>query len=732
MGDDPRLAALEAELAEVRAALHEERLQSEAFANMSHEMRTLLNGVVGITGLLLDTELSHDQRDCAKRIRASGDALLHIINNVLDFAKAKAGRLDIDHVDFDLRRSVEDVGELLAERAAAKGLELVIALAPTLTSAVRGDPVRLRQILINLVSNAIKFTERGEVVVRAAPVAESDDAVTVRLEVEDTGVGISASGLEQLFRPYSQVDRGASHGGTGLGLALAKRLTEAMDGAIGVASTPGVGTRFHATVRLERRAGAGERNVIPRTDLHGRRVLLAERPGSVGGTIAEQTAAIGVECRVVSDGDGALAALRQGLAVGEPFDVVLVGAGLPDMDGLVLAGIVAADASLAATKVVLLAYPGQVSGVSAGQSVAAVLAKPVRASQLHSTLMTLLGSPVDTVRGARRVPTVQRIAAEDTQRARPRVLVVDDNVVNQKVGAFMLEKRGYSAEVVGDGRAAVEAVLSGGFVAVLMDCQMPGYDGYEATAEIRRREVGRRTPIVALTANTGPGARERCVDAGMDDYLTKPIVAEALDQALRRHCPLPHGHVRATTERQPRVPADRGAEPSAPRAVDAAARSPEPPRATEAPRSSRYGSGRTPAPASLGELVRMGSMVIDREAIAKLRQVQRDDEPDVVAEVVGLFLTDASRRIAALRAAVGAGDAVALERAAHTLKGSAGHLGARGMQALCGAIEEQARRGTTGTSATLVSDLEDELERVRAALAGEVGDGLDERGRGSP
>jgi CheY-like chemotaxis protein len=349
--------------------------------------------------------------------------------------------------------------------------------------------------------------------------------------------------------------------------------------------------------------------------------------------------------------------------------------------------------------------------------------------------MTLMGSPVETVRGAGRAPTLPRVAAEDARAARPKVLIVDDNVVNQKVGAFLVEKRGYGADVVGSGQEAVEAVLGRSYAAVLMDCQMPRFDGYAATALIRQREAaGVHTPIIALTANTGPGARERCMEAGMDDYLSKPIVAEALDQALRRWCPIPATRGPATV-RGLRLGSDvRAAEsirpPEGPRETPRPAEVSGP---SEAPRSSRYSTGRTPAPTVVQELARRSASPIDREAIAKLRQVQREGEPDVVAEVASLFLSDAPTRIASLRRAIDAADAPALERTAHALRGSAGHLGARGMQALCASLEEQARRGATVSASELVKALEEELERVRAALVREVTGGAEARiGRGSP
>ena len=415
---------LEDELAEARGALEQARIKSEAFAHLSHEIRTLMSGVIGMTQLLLDTDLSADQRDYTKRIRTSGDALVELLNNVLDFTRMESSQIAIERVDIDLRRVADDVGELLAERAAAKSLELVVALPQTLPGGLRGDPARLRQVLVNLVSNAIKFTDRGEVVLRIAVIEEAAFSVTVRFEISDTGVGIHPLGQAKLFQPFTQVHDGARAqvGGSGLGLSLAKRLCEAMDGTIGVRSEPGKGSTFWCTARFERRQAVTERATIPRVDVQGRRVLLAIESETNRRLIREMLDALSVECALAEGGSTALLLLRDAVRGGRPFDVAVIDAALEAMIDGGLLGSIAEDPRIASTKIVTIAYPGQRlhgdGAVAAALRPAATLAKPVRQAQLQASLIRLLGSSEEHVTATGRAAEVREDAPASVRNRR--------------------------------------------------------------------------------------------------------------------------------------------------------------------------------------------------------------------------------------------------------------------------------------------------------------------------
>jgi two-component system, sensor histidine kinase and response regulator len=753
---------LSEELARAREELEQARIRAEAFTHLSHEIRTLLQGVIGITGLLLDTDLSAKQRDYAKRIRTSGDALLGLLNDILDFSKLEAKKVEIATVDFDLRRTVDEVGELLAERAYQRGIELVIEMphftsigdyvgimAPLCTS-YRGDPVRLRQVLINLVSNAIKFTDQGEVVLHVASITRAEDSdderegTIVRFEVSDTGVGISPEGQARLFQPFSQVhDPARSYGGTGLGLAFAKRLVEAMRGEIGVESELGRGSTFWFTVRLERRTHTPERSSIPRVDVGDRRILVAAANEVSRRQLGEVLQGFEVDGALAGAGEAALQILKAAASAGRPFDILILDAALTDMDGGALVRAMDADERLRRTRIVAMTYPGQRLDVPDAR-IAAHLAKPVRRAQLQVSLFTALGSVHEIVHSERDLnppasalapasggserrtnPIVRRGATPslpphrgatpsspphrgatpsspphrgatpsspphrgatpssppraDAPSSRPRVLLVEDNAVNQRVAVVMVDRRGYDVDVVSNGFEAIEATARTAYDAVLMDCQMPKLDGFSATAQIRQREgAARRMPIIAMTANAGPGARERCFAAGMDDYLSKPIVAEELDRVLQRWAP------RKTAPRAPLPP----------------------------PASTRIPQEASAPPSS--------NATIDRQVLEKLRSLRPAGAPDLALEVIELFLEDAPGRIDTLRDSLARGDLPTATRIAHTLKGSAGHVGAKLLATLCTRLEHKARAGSPFNVHFAITSIDEEFRRVCAALRAEL------------
>ena len=539
---------LEAELAHARdKALESSKAKSEFLATMSHEIRTPMNGVIGLTGLLLDSGLNETQHQYADGVRASGEALLGIINDILDFSKIEAGKLDLESVDFNLADAIDDVATLVAESARAKGLELVAYCQPEVPAVLRGDVGRLRQILLNLATNAVKFTGEGEVVIRAGlrgPAAT--DEVCVRMEVVDTGIGIEPEAAERLFEPFSQADASTTrrYGGTGLGLAICRRLAQAMGGTIGVASDRGHGSTFwielpFARTRAEE-TGRGARPPVA----DGLRVLIVDDNETNRLVLGAQLLAWEIPADVASDGFVALDRLRHAAGSGRPYDLALVDMAMPGMTGIELARTVSADPALRSVRLILLSSLIVDSEEAAGAGFAVRLTKPARLSQLYDAILRALAPPqVAAARSSRPAPTSP---------TRGRLLIVEDNAINQAVAKGIAAKLGFDSDVAGNGLEALEALARRQYDAVLMDCQMPEMDGYEATAEIRRAPAPTNcVPIIAMTAGALVEDRDRCLAAGMDDYLPKPIKAGNLDAVLRRMLP-------ARDEGTARNPANHG------------------------------------------------------------------------------------------------------------------------------------------------------------------------------
>jgi signal transduction histidine kinase/DNA-binding response OmpR family regulator len=669
-------------LASREEALQAARAKAAFLATMSHEIRTPLNGVVGMSTLLAETALDDEQADYLQTIRLSSDQLLAVINDILDFSKIESGKLDLEAEPLSPRNAIEEACDIAAPRAREKNLELIVDVPesargglPAPPAAILGDVTRLRQVLINLINNAIKFTEKGEVTVTMRQLSKPADESRLRIEfrVSDSGIGIAPDRVGALFQAFTQVDASTTrkYGGTGLGLAICKRLVELMGGEIGVESVPGKGSTFWFTIL----APAAEMPVAAMVDaaaLIGKRALVVDDHVTNVRVLSRQLQLWGMQVSSAESGVEALRLLAQkGLA--KP-DIIITDMHMPEMDGVSLAQAIKARPDLAQVPLVLLTSGFMPPGHEAAGLFAVRLLKPARQKQLFDALTRCL-----SVEGKRPDLTDAPPALAGGAEREFTLLVVDDNAVNLKVACAMLAKLGYNTQTALDGREAVQMVArahgaGARFAAVLMDINMPRMNGFQATQQIQSMMGKKAPPIIALTAAASPEDRARCTAAGMDDYLTKPLHVAALAQTLERWLP----QMQLTTEGSTQFPrrdavGDRGSspglalKPGLPALAEKSQRAPEP-------------------------------LLMDMDRLAQFKEFD-DDQLTMTREVISLFVADANQRLKAIEESIGANDAVALAWAAHALIGATSNVGAVAMQTVCSELETEAKAGVVPANA---------------------------------